>query len=154
MAADGVVTHVVLLRVRVGVEPEKVDAMLEGVRSLAKLDGVLSVTAGADFTLVRGKGYTHALVVRLESRDALLAYGADEYHQKVIADLIKPIVEDVLAVDYFGEDAAAAAAAAPASAGCPPFYKYGGIVLAVAAGLVAGFFGAKAAPAAAAPSSK
>lgn len=46
-------------------------------------------------------GYTHAILVKLDaSLDALKAYSEHPAHMKVVTELIAPIRDDVMAVDY------------------------------------------------------
>ncbi|MHC4940811.1 MAG: Dabb family protein [Planctomycetota bacterium] len=93
------VEHVVLFAVTPGTASEKVDAMLASVRDLSSVPGVISISIGPTFT-DRGRQYTHGLVVRLESREALQAYATHADHVAVVENRIKPIVDDLLALDW------------------------------------------------------
>ena len=64
-----------------------------------RVPGVLSLTVGNTIT-ERGKGFKTGLVVRLESREALAAYGPNPDHQDVNQNYILPVVEEVIAIDY------------------------------------------------------
>lgn len=59
------------------------------------------MSIGPTFTHERSRGYTHALIVDLISREALAAYAKNDEHVKVIQENILPIVEKdgILAVD-------------------------------------------------------
>lgn len=94
------IEHIVLFQVKPYVEPGAVDQMFEGLRVLKDVvPGIIDLSVGRNFT-DRGKGYNCGLVVRLESRQALELYRDHPAHQAVLNNLIKPIVDDVLAVDY------------------------------------------------------
>ena len=94
------IEHIVLFKVKAGTPAEQVEAMLEGLRSLkTQVPGIVDLTAGTNLT-DRGKGFTHGLVVRFEDRLALDAYGPHPAHQDVVQRRVRPIVEDLIAVDY------------------------------------------------------
>lgn len=74
--------------------------MAEGLHGLKNhVPGVVWITAGRNFT-DRGKGFNFGLVVRLESKAALEGYRAHPEHVRVVDELIKPIIDELLAVDY------------------------------------------------------
>eukprot|EP00999_Lentomonas_sp_LEN2_P001961 NODE_3120_length_452_cov_23.821538_g3070_i0.p2 GENE.NODE_3120_length_452_cov_23.821538_g3070_i0~~NODE_3120_length_452_cov_23.821538_g3070_i0.p2 ORF type:complete len:101 (-),score=19.53 NODE_3120_length_452_cov_23.821538_g3070_i0:40-342(-) len=95
-----VLVHVVLLKTKESASKEQVERMIEEMhKAFRTIPGVTRVTAGPNFT-DRGKGYTHALVVELVSKSHLKAYAAHPEHKRVIAEYIKPVLEDILAIDY------------------------------------------------------
>ena len=94
------VEHVVLLKVKEGTPQAKIDAMVEGVRGLkAKIEGIVEISIGKNYT-DRGQGFDYALVVRMESKETLERYLPHPDHQEVVVNRIKPIIDDILAVDY------------------------------------------------------
>jgi antibiotic biosynthesis monooxygenase (ABM) superfamily enzyme len=94
------IEHVVLFRLKPEASAADVDAMLEALHGLkAKIPGIVDLTAGTNFS-DRAKGYTHGLVVRFQDRAALDAYIPHAEHQAVVQQRIRPIMDDVLAVDY------------------------------------------------------
>ncbi len=94
------VEHAVLFKVRAGTPAEAVAAMIAGLRGLrSQVPGVVDLTAGTNFS-DRSKGYTHGLVVRFTDKTALDGYLPHPAHRDVVERLIRPIIEDVLVVDY------------------------------------------------------
>ncbi len=93
------VQHLVLFRVRQDASPAQVEAMLAGLRGLASIDGVEEMAVGASFG-ERSAGFTHALSARFRDRSALAAYGPHPAHQKVVHELLRPINEQTIVVDY------------------------------------------------------
>jgi hypothetical protein len=103
---SSVVDHVVLLKVRSDATPEQVDKLIKGVQSLRDIPGVVQVSVGTTFyedwmPTDRRRGVTHALSVRLESKEALRRYQDHTQHVQVLEECIKPIlVEPAQAVDW------------------------------------------------------
>lgn len=94
------VEHIVLFKWKAEASSQAIEAAMEGLRNLkVQLPYIVDLTAGENFT-DRGKGYTHGLVVRFSDRAGLDAYGPSAEHQHVVQNLISPIREDVLALDY------------------------------------------------------
>ena len=92
--------HVVLFRVKEGSSPDLLARMASGIRGLKEaVPVVVDLTFGANVT-DRGQGFTHGLVVRLHSREDLDRYLEHPEHVRVVTEDVRPIVEDVLAVDY------------------------------------------------------
>ncbi|MEM8884781.1 MAG: Dabb family protein [Planctomycetota bacterium] len=95
------VEHVVLFAVQPDTPPEQVALMGDRLRALQdKIPGVASISFGPTFT-DRGKQFTHGLVVRLDGKDALEAYAEHPEHVQVLEENIKPIVNEVVALDWF-----------------------------------------------------
>ena len=57
---------------------------------LTSIPGVLSVSAGANYT-TRGQGYNAGIVVRLASKEAEAAYQTHAEHVRVRDEIIKPL---------------------------------------------------------------
>jgi len=99
------VEHIVLLDVAENAPPYMREALERGVRSLVKIKGVQSVSFGETFTTERAKGFTHAIVVTLDSKEDLAKYAVDALHLKVKKENIAPILNKtsshgpILAVD-------------------------------------------------------
>ena len=69
-------------------KPVEIDAAIEGLRALASLPGVVSMTAGPNVSPENlGKGFTHAAVVEFESAAARDAYIPAPEHLAVVAGL-------------------------------------------------------------------
>jgi len=94
------VEHVVLFKVKSGVASEAVAEMIAALRGLRdQVPGIADLTVGANFS-DRNQGYTHGLVVRFRDKAALEAYLPHAAHQAAVQNCIRPIVDDVLVVDY------------------------------------------------------
>lgn len=94
------VEHLVLFRWTAEAPAEAIAQVMDELRALrGQIPGVRDLTCGENFS-PRSQGFTHALVVRLEDRAALEAYGPHPAHQRVVQEFINPIRADVLALDY------------------------------------------------------
>jgi hypothetical protein len=94
------VEHIVLFKWKSEATAEQITAALEALRAMPpKIAEIKGLTCGETFT-DRGRGYTHGLVVRLPDRAALDVYQDHPDHQAVVVANIRPIVEEVLAIDY------------------------------------------------------
>jgi len=95
------VMHVVLFPMPPDADKAKVRNMLQGLNELKQIPGVRKLTFGENYS-PRHKGYTHALVVELDSKHALENYGPHPAHQNVVAKFIQPVVslDKLIVVDY------------------------------------------------------
>jgi hypothetical protein len=94
------IVHVVLFRWKQDVTDAQKETAHQALRSLAgAIPGIRDLTCGANFS-DRAGGYETGLVVRFESREALDAYLPHPAHRKVVAEVIQPIRETSLALDY------------------------------------------------------
>ena len=92
--------HVVLFKIKEMTPPEKIEALLQELMALKKkIPTILDLSCGRNFSS-RSKGYHLGLVVRFEDEKALNTYQTDPDHVNVLNNLIKPIAEDIIAVDY------------------------------------------------------
>eukprot|EP01091_Cochliopodium_minus_P006132 TRINITY_DN16008_c0_g1_i1.p1 TRINITY_DN16008_c0_g1~~TRINITY_DN16008_c0_g1_i1.p1 ORF type:complete len:106 (+),score=25.80 TRINITY_DN16008_c0_g1_i1:51-368(+) len=91
--------HLVLMKFKKDIQPSSVEKLTEGLLSLKKLKGVIELTAGTNFCN-RSKGYEYGLTVIFENKESLDYYQNSTEHTQVKNDLIVPIVEDLLVVDY------------------------------------------------------
>lgn len=102
--ANNGVEHVVLLKVKQGTSKKQIQKFKEGINSLSVIPGVVSVSVGETFVerwmADRRGGYTHALAVRLDSKEALKKYQDHELHTQVKEECIAPIAESAIAVDW------------------------------------------------------
>lgn len=100
MGNAGKAVHIVLFRWKPEATPEQQEKVMEALRGLrGVVPGILELDCGENFGN-RAKGYQHGLVVLLESRAALEAYQPHPAHQRVLTELIRPIAEDTLAMDF------------------------------------------------------
>lgn len=94
------IVHIVLFKWKEETAPEAIAEAMEALRGLKeKIPGIIDLSCGENFS-ERAKGYQHGLLVKFSDRSALEAYQPHPAHQEVVQNLIKPIVEDVLALDY------------------------------------------------------
>ena len=94
------IEHAVFFAVRPGTPGDAVDAMLGALRALpGAVPGIRSLSAGPTFT-DRGKQFTHGLLVRFESRADLATYLAHPAHVAVVQEVVKPIADDVVVLDW------------------------------------------------------
>ncbi len=96
------ITHVVLLKWKGGVDRKAIETARTELRALTgKIPGLLDVSAG-DNCSSRSQGYQFAAVMRFPDRAALDAYGPHPAHQRIVQEILKPIMTDILVVDYEG----------------------------------------------------
>jgi len=94
------VEHLVLLKWNAEARPERIEAALDGLRALkGQIPGILDLTCGHNFS-DRAQGFHAGLLVRFTDRAALDAYLPHPAHQRVVQDLLNPIREETIALDY------------------------------------------------------
>jgi hypothetical protein len=94
------IVHVVLFKWKPDAHPDAIEAAIQGLQALReKIDGIVDLTCGNNFS-VRAQGYHTALVVRFRDRASLEIYVPHPAHQDVVNNLILPIREDLIVVDY------------------------------------------------------
>ena len=93
------VEHMVLMRWKEGVDPERIAEAFEALRALKdQIPGILELTCGENFS-DRAKAFQAGLYVRFRDRAALAEYLPHPAHQRVVQELITPIREDAIIVD-------------------------------------------------------
>ncbi|KAL8234817.1 hypothetical protein R6Q59_020917 [Mikania micrantha] len=101
-----VVEHVVLFKVKPDVDSSKVAAMVSGLNGLISLNLTTHLTAGQ---LLRSRSssltFTHMLHSRYRSKDDLRDYSAHPEHVRVVTENVKPIMDDIMAVDWISTGA-------------------------------------------------
>ena len=94
------VEHIVLFKLKSDAPPEAVQAMVDGLSGLrTSIPGIVDLTVGENFG-DRSQGFTHGLTVRFQSRQALDDYIPHPAHQKAVQELIRPILDEIIVVDY------------------------------------------------------
>lgn len=94
------IEHIVLFRWQEGASSEAIAAVMAALQAMeGQIPGIVSLSCGTDFS-GRSQGYSHGLVVRFSDRAGLEAYQPHPVHQAIAVNQIKPIVADVLAMDY------------------------------------------------------
>eukprot|EP01137_Pigoraptor_chileana_P035051 Opistho-2@28499 len=126
----GVVVHIVLFKAKADAKPADIALMVSSIKALKKaVPNVIDLSIGAQDSKIyqnykeRCHGFTHILVVKFPTSEALQEYALHPEHQRVVREHVLPNTSDILAVDYTDRE----------SAKCPGIFKWGGIV----AGLVA-----------------
>lgn len=94
------VEHLVFFKFKDGVSEAEMEAAAAGLRALKdKVPGVIHITAGMNFTQ-RSQGHQLGLVVRLKDKAALETYSKHPEHVKVVESMIRPKVDNIMAIDY------------------------------------------------------
>jgi hypothetical protein len=92
------INHMVWIKFRAGTDASRIQAHLDGLRSLAaRVPGILELHIGENFT-DRANGCTHGLCVILTDKAALQAYAVHPAHVQVASALRQDA--EVLALDY------------------------------------------------------
>ncbi|MHB1460300.1 MAG: Dabb family protein [Armatimonadota bacterium] len=94
------VIHIVLFRWNDDVTKETIELIKQELLNLRnEVSGVLDTYVGDDFS-TRSKGYHTALCTRFVDKQALLAYGPSDAHQRVVTEFVRPNSSDILAFDF------------------------------------------------------
>jgi hypothetical protein len=94
------VEHVVLFKTSATATAAQKEAMIAGLASLReKIPGIVDLTVGQNFSN-RNQGFDIGLVVRFVDRAALEVYLPHPAHRGCVDELVAPIKEDVIVVDY------------------------------------------------------
>ena len=97
------IEHIVLFKVAEGTPAEQTEAMMRGLKSLeTEIPQVVSLSCGSNIS-DRGDGFTHGLVVRFESLEALDTYLKHPRHQQAVQEVVLPIAEKIVIFDYVVE---------------------------------------------------
>ena len=94
------IDHLVSIKLKPSTTPQQRQDLLAGLRGLRdQVPGVVDLTAGENFS-ERAQGFEIGVMVRFADRAALDAYGPHPAHQKVVQELLLPIREDIIVLDY------------------------------------------------------
>ncbi|WP_394821499.1 Dabb family protein [Pendulispora albinea] len=94
------VIHIVLFKFMTTATSKAIDDLMAQVRALPKeIPGIVDVACGRNVS-PRSQAYTHAITLRFRNRAALDAFYAHPAHLRLIRESIKPIVSELLPVDY------------------------------------------------------
>lgn len=95
------IEHIVLFRAKNDATPIAKQAFIAACRSLLRdIPTIQSGSSGENFS-DRSDGYHLALVMRFKDAAGLEIYQKHPAHQTFIAEHVKPLIEKVLAVDYY-----------------------------------------------------
>jgi|GEM_PF-559046 len=94
------VVHMVLFQFKADASTEQVTRLMNSISQLNKtIPGVLLVSCGQNYS-ERSKGYTHGVVMHFADNAALKNFYVHPAHQQLIREQIKPILADMIVVDY------------------------------------------------------
>lgn len=92
--------HVVLMRWKPGTSADQKQAVREGLAALpAAIPQIRSYQFGDDLAIAEGN-FEFAIVADFEDRSDFRAYAADDAHQQLIAERIRPILQERAAVQF------------------------------------------------------
>lgn len=104
MSSQQIVEHIVLFKVKPDTDPSKIDTMIGRLNGLASLDSVLHISASPLLrTRSSSLSFTHILHSRYSSKENLGVYTDHPSHVSVVTESVRPICEDVMAVDWVAE---------------------------------------------------
>jgi hypothetical protein len=104
-----IIEHFVLFKVKPDTDPSKISAMVNGLNSLSSLDSVVYINAGdvirsfISTPVTSSLTFTHMLHSRYKSKEDLAAYAAHPAHVSVVTESIRPIIDDLMAVDFVAD---------------------------------------------------
>ncbi len=94
------IVHLVLFKWKEEASSESISAAVEALKRLkSKIPNIVDLSCGQNFTN-RGQGFQHGLVVKFRDRRDLEEYLPHPAHQEVAKNLVKPILADIIALDY------------------------------------------------------
>ncbi|MET3115624.1 hypothetical protein AAKU52_003375 [Pedobacter sp. CG_S7] len=94
------VVHIVLFKFKDGTTVAQIQSLKKEIqKQKGTIPGLIDISFGEDF-MDRAKGYTHAEVAVFKDRKTLESFNASEYHQQLIITHIRPILGDILVLDY------------------------------------------------------
>jgi len=97
------IEHIALFRFKKEATPEQIQAVMAGLQDLQKaIPGILETQYGKNFSK-RAQGYTYVVTTRFANRAALDAFYPHPAHQRLVAERLKPILDDLLVVDYLDQ---------------------------------------------------
>ncbi|KAF8982025.1 hypothetical protein BGZ46_001926 [Entomortierella lignicola] len=95
------VAHIILLKIKPSLSENQAQDILKAVADIKdQLPGVIeSVHLGVNFS-ARSQGFTHGFTMIFKDRAALETYDKSEEHIKVVKEIIRPNIDDLICVDY------------------------------------------------------
>lgn len=112
-----IIEHIVLFKVKPAADPAAISAMITNLNGLQSLDPVLHISAGpVSRSRSSSLTFTHLLHSRYRSKADLSSYSDHPTHLSVVANHVKPVVDDVMAVDWIAEDFSGSVTPPPGSA--------------------------------------
>src|SRR5687768_10989600 len=94
------IEHLVLFKFKPDVGDDHIARVAAALSALkGSVPSIVDLSTGRNFC-DRAQGFQLGLVVRVKDKEGLGAYAAHPRHLAVVNELVKPYVENVLAVDY------------------------------------------------------
>lgn len=94
------VVHIVLFQFKDGTTAQQINNLFAAVDSLQHaIPGIIQISHGRDFSN-RAKGFTHGEVIRFTDKKALDNFYTHPAHAQLIRDFIKPVLADILVMDW------------------------------------------------------
>ncbi len=96
------IEHIVLLKLKDGITEDKTKAMMDGLNDLKKLiPGIVDVSGGYNNSPEgKSEGFNFAFIVKFKDAKSRDGYVPHPEHAKLAQTLVRPIVDDVIVVDY------------------------------------------------------
>ena len=94
------IEHLVLFKFKESTTEDSKNNMLEKLLNLKnEIKEIREISCGENFT-DRSKGFEFGLRVLFDSKDDLNTYAVHPAHVAVVEEIIKPIISDIIALDY------------------------------------------------------
>lgn len=92
------IVHVLVGKTGDELDDTGIRELKDALTALGQVPGVLELTWGPDFS-GRGKGYTHAAVLKFASHETLQSYLTHETHRQIVKTIDR-LMPDRLVLDY------------------------------------------------------
>ncbi|KAI8363122.1 hypothetical protein B0O80DRAFT_420919 [Mortierella sp. GBAus27b] len=94
------IAHILFLKVR----QSEIGRAEEALKAIANLknrlpDLIVSVHLGTNFSQ-RSKGFTHGFTMIFKDKAALETYDKSDEHVEVVTNIVRPVFEELICVDY------------------------------------------------------
>lgn len=93
------INHIVLIRWREHMPVADIESAVAGLKELQNIDGVVDLSFGSNLGLLQNNAYDYALIARLRSRAALLAYAPHPIHKSALGRLA-PLMAEAVIFDF------------------------------------------------------
>lgn len=94
------VVHTVLFKFTDQANQSQIDKLMTHIKSLKQdIFGIQTISLGQNFS-ERSKGYTYSVTITFTNKTALANFIIHPVHQELIKDFIKPILAEMIIVDY------------------------------------------------------
>ncbi|KAL3623610.1 hypothetical protein CASFOL_032426 [Castilleja foliolosa] len=116
-STNQVIEHIVLFKVKPDADPSAVNAMITNIHGLSSLGLSIHLAAGpVSRCLSNSLSFTHMLHSRYRSKADLVSYLEHPAHVNVVSNYVKPIVDDIMVVDWVADNFSGPVVVSPGSA--------------------------------------